>query len=72
MVKKVARRFLVQIQVVPSSDRINLSVKPAVNGYRFDFGKDKATKREGWVHLFICRAQDTVGLLPPLPVWSLP
>ena len=34
-------------------------------------GMDKAVKGEGWALLFICCAQDTVGLLPPLPPQSL-
>ena len=39
-----------------------LSVNPAVNGYFFESGKDKAAKGEGWAWPFISCAQDTVGL----------
>ena len=48
-----------------------LSVNPAVNGYLFELGKDKAGKREGWAPPVICCTQDTVGPLPPLHLWLL-
>ena len=34
----------------------------------FELGKDKAAKGKGWAPPFISCAQDTVGLLPPLPL----
>ena len=48
------------IQQSPSESG-KLSVNPAVNGYLFQIGKDKAAKGEGWDPLFICYAPDTVG-----------
>ena len=56
MVQKVAvkRDFEARLEI--------LSVNPAVNGYFFELGKDKAAKGMGWAPpLFIC-AQDTMGL----------
>ena len=47
----------------PLDDWKSLSVNSAVNGYPFfELGKDKAAKGEGWAHLFISFARDTVGL----------
>ena len=37
------------------------TVKPAVNGYLFESGKNKAVKGEGWAPSFICSAKDIVG-----------
>ena len=39
-----------------------LSVKPAVNGYLFELGKDKAAKGDRWAPPSISCVQDTVGL----------
>ena len=37
-------------------------------GTLFESGKDKAAKEEGWAPPFLSSAQDTVDLLPPLPL----
>ena len=39
-----------------------ISVNPAVNGYLFQLGTDKAGKGEGRALVFICYAQDTMVL----------
>ena len=40
-------------------------------GTFFELGKDKAAKGEGWAPPFISCSQDTLGLLPPLPLRPL-
>ena len=45
-----------------SDDCKTFSVNPAVNGFLFELGKDKAGKEEGCAPPFISCAKDTVGL----------
>ena len=61
MVQKVAGRSSVQGWASPSDDWKTLSIKQKMSTF-FESGKDKAAKGEGWAPLFICCAQDAVGL----------
>ena len=47
------------------------SVNPAVHGYFFELGKDKAPKGEGWTPCSTSCAQDKVSLLTPMPLLLL-
>ena len=62
MGQKVTVRKTVRGWALTCDDWKTLSVNPAVNGYRFELGKDKAAKGEGWALSFVCYAQDKVGL----------
>ena len=61
MVQKVAvkREFEAGIHHATTG---KLSVNPAVNGYLFHLGKNKAANGEGWALPFISCAQDAAGL----------
>ena len=56
-----SRRKVVSARLGFAIRSVENSVNPTVNGYRFESGKDKAVKGEGWAPPFICCAQDTIG-----------
>ena len=62
MVQKVAASLSVQGWALSFDDWKTLSVYQQYMGTFFEFGKDKAAKRDGWAPPFISCAQDTVRL----------
>ena len=68
MVQKVAvsREFEARLRRA-ATGKLSLSTQQNMGTF-FELGKDKAAKGEGWAPPFISCAQDTVGLLPPLPL----
>ena len=57
-----SRKRVVSLRLGLAMRQLENSVNPAVNGYLFELGKNKAAKGEGWASPFISCAQDTMGL----------